>query len=66
MVMGRNTFNALPGVFPNRKHIVLSTTKKFNKPIDAQIESVSNVLELIKQCRKLSEKKDVSKALKKS
>ena len=59
MVMGRNTFNALPGVFPNRKHIVLSTTKKFNKPIDAQIESVSNVLELIKQCRKLSEKKDV-------
>jgi dihydrofolate reductase len=59
MVMGRNTFNSLPGVFPNRKHIVLSTTKKFNKPLDAQIESISNVLDLIKKCRKLSETKDV-------
>lgn len=59
MVMGRNTFNALPGVFPNRKHIVLSTTKKFNKPLDTQIESISNVLDLIKKCRKLAETKDV-------
>ncbi|MBE5821908.1 MAG: dihydrofolate reductase [Clostridiales bacterium] len=59
VVMGRNTFNALPDILPNRKHIVLSKTKKFNKPIGTEILAVDNVLTLIKKCRELSEKKDV-------
>lgn len=59
MVMGRNTFNSLPSILPNRKYIVLSTTKKFNKTLNADITSVDNVLALIKKCRELSQKKDV-------
>ena len=31
IVMGRNTFNSLPKVLPNRKHIILSSTNNFNK-----------------------------------
>ncbi len=59
MVMGRNTFNALPNIYSNTKQIVLSTTNKFIKPIDSQIEPINNVLELIKKCRELSKQKDV-------
>ena len=59
VVMGRNTFNALQELLPNRKHIVLSKTKKFNKPIGTDILAVDNVLTLIKKCRELSAKKDV-------
>ncbi len=59
IVMGRNTFNSLPKILPDRKHVVLSKTKKFNKPLDTQVVAVDNVLELIKKCRTWSEKKDV-------
>lgn len=59
VVMGRNTFNSLKVILPNRKHIVLSKTKKFNKPVGTEITTVDNVLTLIKKCRELSEKKDV-------
>lgn len=29
MVMGRNTFESLPGLLPNRQHIVLTTDKNY-------------------------------------
>lgn len=33
IVMGRNTFNSLPKILPNRTHFVLATKDEFNKEI---------------------------------
>lgn len=59
VVMGRNTFNELPNQLDNTKKIVLSKTKNFNKEIGKDVTVVDNVLDLIKKCRQLSQKKDV-------
>lgn len=59
VVMGRNTFNELPDELDNTKKIVLSKTRKFNKETGKDVTVVDNVLDLIKKCRQLSEKKDV-------
>ncbi|PKK38916.1 Dihydrofolate reductase [Clostridiaceae bacterium JG1575] len=32
MIMGRKTFQSLPGVLPGREHIVLTQNKQFNSP----------------------------------
>jgi dihydrofolate reductase len=33
MIMGRKTFESLPCMLPNRKHLVLSTNKDYAKPL---------------------------------
>jgi dihydrofolate reductase len=59
IVMGRATFNSLPRILPNRKHIVLSTKNDFNKEIDDNVEIFNDKDLLIKKCLELSEKQDV-------
>ena len=59
VVMGRNTFNELSNDLDNSKKIVLSKTRKFDKAVGKDVTVVDNVLDLIKKCRQLGEKKDV-------
>ena len=59
VVMGRNTFNELSDNLDNSKKFVLSKTRKFDKEVGKDVTVVDNVLDLIKKCRQLSEKKDV-------
>lgn len=59
IIMGRATFNSLPKILPNRKHIILSTKNDFNKEIDHNVEIFSDKDLLIKKCVELSTKQDV-------
>lgn len=45
MIMGRKTFEALPKVLPNRKHIVMTENKNLNVS-DSNVEVVHSMLEL--------------------
>ena len=36
MVMGRKTFESLPGILPDRKHIVITRDKSYLRPTDAK------------------------------
>ena len=47
IVMGRKTFNSLPKILPNRKHIVLSKKKTFNKELDENVIVIDDKEELI-------------------
>ncbi|MBW6411514.1 dihydrofolate reductase [Clostridium weizhouense] len=37
MIMGRKTFESLPGILPNRKHVILTRDKNFNVNSDSVI-----------------------------
>lgn len=54
IVMGRKTFNSLPKILPNRKHIVLSKGKDFNKELDENVIVIEDKEELMKYCKELS------------
>ena len=45
MIMGRKTFEALPKVLPNRKHIVLTRNKNF-KPNNKNVEILHDIKDL--------------------
>jgi len=59
IVMGRKTFNSLPKILPNRKHIVLSKGKDFNKELDENVVVIEDKAELMKYCKELSKGQDV-------
>lgn len=49
IVMGRKTFQSLPNILQNRKHVVLSRgTIQIRDPFVCQYNSIENVLELAK------------------
>ena len=56
MVMGRKTFESLPGVLPSRKHIVITRDKNY-KIDNQQVEIKHNLIDV------LNEYKDSSKEL---
>lgn len=45
MVMGKNTFESLPGVLPNREHIVLTTDKEYSNKNAIIEHNVQNVID---------------------
>lgn len=53
IVMGRKTFESLPGKLPNRKHIVLSRSKYKSDDID--IEYVNDIDQLLKRLKQSEE-----------
>ena len=55
IVMGGKTFNSLPKILPNRKHIVLSKGKDFNKELDENVVVIDDKEKLIKYCKVLSQ-----------
>ena len=59
IVMGRKTFDSLPKILPNRKHIVLSKGKEFNKELDENVVVIEDKMELLKYCTELSQEQDV-------
>lgn len=59
IVMGRKTFNSLPKILPDRKHIVLSKGNEFNKEINNEVCLVKNKEELIKLCEEISQDKEI-------
>lgn len=50
LVMGRKTFESLPGVLPGRKHIVITRDKEFN-PQHEQVEVIHSIDEIITKYR---------------
>lgn len=54
MIMGRKTFESLPGILPNREHIVITRDKNFN--IDS--DNVTVVHDLISLIEKYSNSED--------
>ncbi|MBP3284716.1 MAG: dihydrofolate reductase [Clostridia bacterium] len=59
IVMGRKTFNSLPKILPNRRHIVLSKGKDFNKELDENVTVIEDKNQLISYCKELSKKEEV-------
>ena len=59
IVMGRKTFNSLPRILPNRKHIVLSKGKDFNKTLDENVIVIEEKEDLIRYCKELSQTENV-------
>jgi len=49
IIMGRNTFESLPGILPNRQHIVI-TSKKLDATND-MVVAVNSVEEALKFCK---------------
>ena len=47
IVMGRKTFNSLPRILPNRKHIVLSKGKEFNKELNENVVVIEDRKKLL-------------------
>lgn len=47
IIMGRKTFESLPGVLPNRHHVVITRDKNY-KVEDARVEVITNIKELDK------------------
>ena len=54
IVMGRKTFQSLPGLLPNRKHIVLSRNKSFAND-NPKVTVLTNINEFIKNNKDSSE-----------
>ena len=48
VIMGRKTFESLPGVLPERKNIVISSNNSFNPKGAYKVDSISQALELAK------------------
>jgi len=46
MVMGRKTFESLPGILPGRRHIVLTRDKRWSAPGVETAQSVDDALQL--------------------
>ena len=59
IVMGRKTFNSLPRILPNRKHIILSQGKDFNKELDENVVVIEDSEKLIRYCKELAQTEDV-------
>jgi len=59
IVMGRKTFDSLPKILPNRKHVVLSKEKSFNKVLDENVVVMENKEKLLKYCKELAQTEDV-------
>ncbi len=59
IVMGRNTFNSLPKILPNRKHIVLSKTGGFNKETNENVLVIDDKEKLIGLCKELSANNEI-------
>lgn len=49
IVMGRNTFDSLPGMLPNRKHIVLTSRSDLPSEVEVYRE-LKSILEKYKDC----------------
>lgn len=54
IIMGRKTFESLPFILPGRKHLILSTDKKF-KVIHNNVEVFNNLDQLINKFKNSSE-----------
>lgn len=50
IIMGRKTFESLPGILPGRTHIVITRDKEFN-PNDERVKVIHNIDEIIKEYR---------------
>jgi dihydrofolate reductase len=48
IIMGRKTFDSLPGILPNRKHIIISRNKDLKIEHTIVVNSLENALELTK------------------
>jgi dihydrofolate reductase len=48
IIMGRKTFDSLPGILPNRKHIVISRNKDLKIEDTIVVNSLENAIELTK------------------
>lgn len=46
IIMGRKTFESLPGILPNRKHIVITRNKDFNVD-NENVEIINNIDEIV-------------------
>ncbi len=50
MVMGRKTFESLPGILPNRKHIILTKNRDYTVPnANERVEILTDINEVIKR-----------------
>lgn len=54
MIMGRKTFESLPGILPNRHHIILTRDNNFNVDSD-KVSIIHNIDEVIKNYKNSSE-----------
>lgn len=48
IIMGRKTFDSLPGILPNRKHIIISKNKNLEIPNTTVVHSLKEALEITK------------------
>ncbi len=56
MIMGRKTFESLPGILPNRKHVIITKNKDYFVPnSNGQVEIVTDVNEIINKYAKTKE-----------
>ncbi len=49
MVMGRKTFDSLPGILPNRHHIILTTNANYDVANSDKVSIVTDIDEIIKK-----------------
>lgn len=54
MIMGRKTFESLPGILPNRHHIILTRDNNFNVDSD-KVSIIHDIDEVIKSYKNSSE-----------
>ncbi|MDY6011383.1 dihydrofolate reductase [Clostridium sp.] len=54
MIMGRKTFESLPGILPNRHHIILTRDNNFNVDSD-KVSIIHDIDEVIKNYKNSSE-----------
>ncbi len=56
MIMGRKTFDSLPGILPNRHHIILTNNKDYTVPNNnGKVEVVTDINEIIEKYSKCEE-----------
>ncbi len=53
MIMGRKTFESLPGLLPGRRHIVLSRDRKYSPEGGEYASSLAEALQLCDQAEKV-------------
>lgn len=58
IAMGKNTFNSLPRILPNRLHIILSSSSSFNKDLEDSIV-IDNKDEFINYCKTRAKSDDI-------
>ena len=54
IIMGRKTFESLPGVLPNRKHIIITRDKNYSVD-NSNVEVIHNLCEVINKYKNASE-----------